>query len=64
MRSTLKRVREGDLVAEVSVQLLDHAGPWSPVLSVDDATGWTKFAWPFAIATFDALRTSHSTCTV
>lgn len=38
MRSTMKLVREGDLVAEVSVQLLDDAGAWSPVLSRDDAT--------------------------
>jgi hypothetical protein len=37
MKSTLKLVREGDLVAEVNVQLLDDAGPWSPVLSVDQA---------------------------
>jgi hypothetical protein len=37
MRSTTKLVREGDLVAEVSVQLLDDAGSWSPALSVDDA---------------------------
>lgn len=38
MRSTTKLVREGDLVAEVNVGLLDDAGAWSPVLSVDDAT--------------------------
>jgi len=38
MKSTLKLVREGDLVAEVTVELLDDAGEWSPVLSVDDAT--------------------------
>jgi hypothetical protein len=37
MKSTLKLVREGDLVAEVSVLPLDDAGSWSPVLSVDDA---------------------------
>jgi hypothetical protein len=38
MKSTMKLVRVGDLVAEVSVQLLDDAGPWSPVMSLDDAT--------------------------
>jgi hypothetical protein len=38
MKSSLKLVREGDLVAEVAVGLLDDAGEWSPVLSVDDAT--------------------------
>jgi len=38
MKSTLKLVHEGDLVAEVAVRLLDDAGEWSPVLSVDDAT--------------------------
>ena len=37
MKSTLKLVREGDQVAEVSVLPLDDAGSWSPVLSVDDA---------------------------
>jgi hypothetical protein len=38
MKSTIKLVREGDLVAEVSVRLLDDADAWSPVLSVDDTT--------------------------
>ena len=38
MKSALKLVREGDLVAEVKVRLLDDAGTWSPVLSIDDAT--------------------------
>lgn len=37
MKSTLKLVREGDLVAEVAIGLLDDAGEWSPALSVDDA---------------------------
>ena len=30
-------VREGDLVAEVSVALVDAEGGWSPYLSLDDA---------------------------
>lgn len=38
MKSMVKLVREGDLVAEVSVRLLDDAGVWSPALSLDDAT--------------------------
>lgn len=38
MKSALKLVREGDLVAEVNVQLLTDAGEWSPALSVADAT--------------------------
>jgi hypothetical protein len=38
MKSALKLVREGNLVAEVAVGLLDDAGEWSPVLSLDDAT--------------------------
>jgi hypothetical protein len=38
MKATLRLVREGNLVAEVAVGLLDDAGEWSPVLSVDDAT--------------------------
>ncbi len=38
MNPALKLVREGDLVAEVAVRLLNDAGAWSPVLSIDDAT--------------------------
>lgn len=30
-------VREGDLVAEVPVELIELEGGWSPYLSVDDA---------------------------
>ena len=30
-------VREGDLLAEVRVDLLEDEGGWSPYLSVDDA---------------------------
>ena len=30
-------VREGDLLAEVHVDLLEDEGGWSPYLSVDDA---------------------------
>ncbi len=36
-RSTKKLVREGDLVAEVEVSLLDAQGGWAPYLSLDDA---------------------------
>lgn len=32
-----KLVREGDLAAEVEVELLEDAGAWSPVLSIADA---------------------------
>lgn len=32
-----KFVHEGDLVAEVSVQLIETDGGWSPYLSVEDA---------------------------
>lgn len=38
VKVTTKLVREGDLVAEVSVELLADAGEWSPALSVHDAT--------------------------
>lgn len=38
MKVSMKLVREGDLVAEVRVELLDDAGAWSPSLSVGDAT--------------------------
>ena len=37
-KATTKLVREGDLVAEVSVCLGNDAGEWSPALSVRDAT--------------------------
>ena len=37
-KATTKLVREGDLVAEVSVRLGNDAGEWSPALSVSDAT--------------------------
>ena len=30
-------VREGDLVAEVRIDLLEDEGGWSPYLSLDDA---------------------------
>jgi hypothetical protein len=35
--ATKKLLREGDLVAEVSVRLVADAGEWSPALSVADA---------------------------
>jgi hypothetical protein len=38
MKVSTKLVREADLVAEVSVELLDDAGAWSPALSIGDAT--------------------------
>ena len=37
-KAATKLVREGDLVAEVSVCLRNDAGEWSPALSVSDAT--------------------------
>jgi len=36
-RSTKRLVREGELVAEVDVNLLEGVGDWAPYLSVDDA---------------------------
>ena len=36
-KTTKRLVREGDLVAEVDVQLLEEVGGWSPYLSLDDA---------------------------
>ena len=36
-RPTTKLVREGDLVAEVCVELVDADGGWSPYLSLQDA---------------------------
>lgn len=37
VKATTKLVREGDLVAEVTVGHRDDAGGWSPTLSVGDA---------------------------
>lgn len=36
-RSTKRLVREGELVAEVDVTLLEAEGNWTPYLSLDDA---------------------------
>jgi hypothetical protein len=36
-RSTTKLVREGDLIAEVEVKLVEATGGWAPYLSLDDA---------------------------
>ncbi len=36
-RPSKRLVREGDLVAEVEVQLLEGEGGWAPYLSLDDA---------------------------
>ena len=36
-KATKKLVREGDLAAEVEVNLLEAEGSWAPYLSLDDA---------------------------
>ena len=36
-RSVTKLIREGKYAAEVSVELIDEDGGWSPYLSVEDA---------------------------
>lgn len=36
-KSSKRLVREGDLVAEVDVQLVEAEGGWSPYLSLEDA---------------------------
>jgi Asp-tRNA(Asn)/Glu-tRNA(Gln) amidotransferase A subunit family amidase len=36
-KAVQKLVREGDLVAEVDVHVLEAEGGWSPYLSLDDA---------------------------
>ena len=36
-KATQKLVREGDLIAEVHVNLIDVEGGWAPYLSLDDA---------------------------
>jgi len=38
IKSMAKLVREGDLIAEVTVELREDAGAWSPTISVEDAT--------------------------
>lgn len=35
---SIRLVREGDLIAEVHVELLEDETGWSPYLSLDDAT--------------------------
>jgi hypothetical protein len=37
IKATQKLVREGDLVAEVNVNLIEAEGGWTPYLSLDDA---------------------------
>ena len=37
MRKSLKLVREGNLAAEVSIELIEENGGWAPYLSIDDA---------------------------
>ena len=36
-RKSIKLVREGKYAAEVSVELIEDAGGWSPYLSAEDA---------------------------
>ena len=36
-KHSTKLVREGDLVAEVGVELLDEPNGWAPYISLDDA---------------------------
>lgn len=36
-KATKRLVREGDLVAEVDVNLIEAEGGWAPYLSLDDA---------------------------
>lgn len=36
-KSSKRLVREGDLVAEVDVQLVEGEGGWAPYLSLEDA---------------------------
>ena len=36
-RRTKKLIREGKYAAEVSVELIEEEGGWSPYLSLDDA---------------------------
>jgi hypothetical protein len=37
IKATQKLVREGDLVAEVNVNLIEAESGWTPYLSLDDA---------------------------
>ncbi|HUB85285.1 MAG TPA: hypothetical protein VL971_06290 [Rhizomicrobium sp.] len=38
MRKSVKLVREGKFAAEVSVELIEENGGWSPYLSMEDAS--------------------------
>ena len=40
-RSTKRLVREGELVAEVNVRLVEAEGDWTPYLSLETRTNWT-----------------------
>lgn len=37
-RSIKKLVREGEFIAEVAVDLIESEGPWTPYLSLQDAS--------------------------
>ena len=37
-RKSVRLIREGKFVAEVSVELIEEQGGWSPYLSIADAT--------------------------
>ena len=63
MKVSTKLVREGDLVAEVTVELLDDAGAWSPTLSIDDASKLDDVRRPCGPTTFVARRGLRITCT-
>jgi hypothetical protein len=42
MRKSVKLVREGKFAAEVSVELIEESGGWSPYLSMEDANKLDK----------------------
>ena len=37
MRKSIKLVREGNFAAEVSVEMIEEGGGWSPYISASDA---------------------------
>ena len=56
-RSTKRLVREGDLVAEVDVNLVEAQGGWTPYLSLEDANKLDDVR--DALRAGDVKRASH-----
>ena len=56
-RQTDRLVRVGDYIAEVSVELIEEPGGWSPYLSLEDANRLDDVRDALGRGDFDAART-------